>query len=891
MLKKNKLILGIFLMLGVLLPATFALAQNFGTEAVNAGLGGVLTSDDPRVLIGRIIQIILSLLGVIILGLIIYAGFLWMTSGGEEDKISQAKKIITNAVIGLVVTLSAWAITTFVITRLFGAISGNNIVSQPPAYKNIVSSGFGAMGACTVESVYPANNQKDVARNSAVIITFKEVIGLDSACVNASGVACACDNTSNCSLINPQAIRIFKSDLGDACAAGSCPAQNTNVTDVSVSVSLDKKTLVLTFLSFLGSNESNTNYGVKVTNDLEKADGLPMFKTCSYPDLQWGFEVSTKIDLTSPQIISGFLFPQPDNLKDTLGLNIPAKQAGAEIFVVGCPKTYTAASVVNVAPVAEVELNYHGVINKFEVFVPADAPNKAQLFNGNTNVLLGIADFDNDNKVTFDGYFSLKVGSHAAGNSWVINITNERLADTLTVGSEVYVFANNNVNNNILVSPGNCDTSLQARNIREKLSGNSYVDVSLTASLISLKAKVAGSAGNNIKLDSTNRSALTLTQFTGGTDQQTTNKVEGKKDTPRNSVIKINFNEAVNPIRLSGTANELSNYIKIVNAVAAKANGAACVNGSECRSYKCDASICVGDYVNGRFMISGGYKTVEFISDNECGINGCGEKIYCLPPNSNLAVEINAANFKTCNNDQDCIALAPFRTCALGALGYKTCQDLNSRNYPSANVITLDGITDTAMNSLDGNRDFAADGPMTYFNDNFPNNIDKKDNYRFSFFVNDKIESTPPQIKTILPTNSQSDIRLTESIEIVFNNLMMSDTLRSGGKMINSGSSTVEHKFVNLRTSEPTPLGYWVDSYNQDFEPLDGVADITTATIAHSPFLESFTYSAQVGSGVKDIYQNCFKPSIGPGCSNVDAENPSCCFGVATSSLPNGNCN
>ncbi len=878
-------------MLATLLPASFALAQDFGTAAVNTGLGGTLTSDDPRMLIGRIIQIILSLLGVIILGLIIYAGFLWMTSAGEEEKISQAKKILRNAVIGLVVTLSSWAIATFILSRLSGAINGTGVVSQPPAYKNIPSSGFGAIGACTVDSVYPANNQKDVARNTAVIVTFKETLGLDSVCVNASGSSCTCDN-ANCSLINPKSIRIFKTELGDACASGSCPAQNTNVTDVFVSTSLDKKTLVLTFLSFLGSGDSNTNYEVKLTGDLKKADGVSMFKTCSAPDLQWGFEVSTRIDLTPPQIIAGFLFPQPDNSKDTLGLNVPAKQATAEIFVNGCPKTYASPVVVKVEPAAEVVLDYHGLINKFKIVVPADSPNKAQLFNGNTNSLLGVADFNNANKVVFDGYFSIKTSGHVAGDSWILDIIPERLADTLTVGSDVYIFAESKENNNILVSPGVCNSSVQALNIREKLSGNTAVDVSLLVNKLVMTAKIGGNSGNSLTLDASNKIALNLTPFSGGADKQISNKIEGKKDNPMNSIIKINFNEAVNPLRLSGTASELASYIKVVNAVAtSKAKGAACTTNADCRSYKCDTSVCVGDYVNGRFMVSGGYKTVEFISDNECGINGCGEKMYCLPPNSNLAVEINASNLKICASDQDCIAYSPFKTCTAGALGYKSCQDVNSRNYPSADLQKLDGITDTALNSLDGNRDTAADGPLSFYSDNFPNDKDKKDNYRFSFFVTDKIESTPPQITAILPVNRQSDIKLIEPIEIVFSTLMMSDTLRSGGKTITNGVNTVEHKFINLRSSEPTPLGYWVDSLNRDTNPLDGVADITVATIDHSPFLESFTYNTQVGSGVKDIYQNCFKPSIGPGCSDVTAENPSCCFGVATSTLSNGNCN
>jgi hypothetical protein len=127
--KFAKNLLSLFIIIAGIFVFRFAFAQNFGTEAVNSGLGGALSSDDPRTIIGRIINVGLGFLGVIALGLIIYAGFLWMTSGGEEDKISKAKKLLTSAVIGLAIVLASWAIATFVINKLSGAINGNSEIS------------------------------------------------------------------------------------------------------------------------------------------------------------------------------------------------------------------------------------------------------------------------------------------------------------------------------------------------------------------------------------------------------------------------------------------------------------------------------------------------------------------------------------------------------------------------------------------------------------------------------------------------------------------------------------------------------------------------------------------------------------------------------------------
>jgi TRAP-type C4-dicarboxylate transport system permease small subunit len=79
---------------------------------------------EPKTLpeiIGAVIAAFLSLLGVIFLILIIYGGFLWMTSGGNEQKVLKAKKTLTRAVIGLIIIVSAYSITYFVFHALQNA--------------------------------------------------------------------------------------------------------------------------------------------------------------------------------------------------------------------------------------------------------------------------------------------------------------------------------------------------------------------------------------------------------------------------------------------------------------------------------------------------------------------------------------------------------------------------------------------------------------------------------------------------------------------------------------------------------------------------------------------------------------------------------------------------
>lgn len=103
---------------------TVAFAQ--GTDPVSGGLAAVggtvnLSATDPRVIASRIINVTLGLLGLVTVVIILYAGFQWMTSGGEAEKVETAKKRLRNAVIGLIIILSAYALTAFVINALSGA--------------------------------------------------------------------------------------------------------------------------------------------------------------------------------------------------------------------------------------------------------------------------------------------------------------------------------------------------------------------------------------------------------------------------------------------------------------------------------------------------------------------------------------------------------------------------------------------------------------------------------------------------------------------------------------------------------------------------------------------------------------------------------------------------
>jgi cysteine-rich repeat protein len=93
--------------------------QDVGDQS---GLG----DEDLTIVIAKLIRTFLTVLGIIAVVIVMYGGFVWMTAGGEPDKIEKAKKILINGGIGLGIILLSWAITTFVISALVGSTGGGS---------------------------------------------------------------------------------------------------------------------------------------------------------------------------------------------------------------------------------------------------------------------------------------------------------------------------------------------------------------------------------------------------------------------------------------------------------------------------------------------------------------------------------------------------------------------------------------------------------------------------------------------------------------------------------------------------------------------------------------------------------------------------------------------
>lgn len=83
--------------------------------------------------LGDIINVVLTLVGVVALGVVIYGGVQYILSSGDDKKADQAKHTILYAVIGLIVIGLSAVIINFVIGAIAGDGGGGGGNNPPPS--------------------------------------------------------------------------------------------------------------------------------------------------------------------------------------------------------------------------------------------------------------------------------------------------------------------------------------------------------------------------------------------------------------------------------------------------------------------------------------------------------------------------------------------------------------------------------------------------------------------------------------------------------------------------------------------------------------------------------------------------------------------------------------
>lgn len=287
----------------------------------------------------------------------------------------------------------------------------------------------------------------------------------------------------------------------------------------------------------------------------------------------------------------------------------------------------------------------------------------------------------------------------------------------------------------------------------------------------------------------------------------------------RNSAIQINFNKPIDPTTLVGNIKDGFNNIVIKDIAGA------------------------GIKINGTFYISNIYRTVEFLPEEACGQNFCGQIVYCLPEKGLISTLVRAATVSS-GTSTGSIAKYPY-----------------------------DGVVDMNDNSFDGNHNNRSEGPQAQsllpeYNQNATSKIAFGDDFVWSFYTNSLIDMQTTSIKNIKPKINEFGVGLDTSPEIDFTRYMLL-------------SSLVKDNVSLFAKPDVSEVFYWFSS------SASTTAKQTNTKIRHEQFYSQSQYTPEFDYGAKDIYQNCYSPSSGPSCTpDLEAGRPYCCNGQKTT----GNC-
>lgn len=306
------LALGVFAMVFALwAPNVHAQTQDLGAQDVAdvAAAAGVNGSTDLPTIIGNILNIVFAIMGVLLLAYFLYAGYLWMTAGGNQEQVEKAKNYMKNAVIGLVIALSSFAISNFILNWLGGDGFGNGGTGNSVQRGAVRPSGgfpvsAGALGDGVIEYHIPERDARAVPRNASIIITFKQPIEPSSLIANYTP-----QTSSTAHNLNTNAVRIFQT--------GQEQASLLRGQDVEAYLSSDKQTVVLRPKNLLGNASRNSDYTVTLPAGnqglrlfTEQGNGPSIFSAgegglgIQNTGYSWRFEVSTVVDTVPPKVVS-----------------------------------------------------------------------------------------------------------------------------------------------------------------------------------------------------------------------------------------------------------------------------------------------------------------------------------------------------------------------------------------------------------------------------------------------------------------------------------------------------------------------------------------------------------------------------------------------------------
>ena len=111
------------------IPTALALTPQGDIVKLVNPIGGTSTTPrgivDPSMILGLTVNYALGLIGSITLAVFVYGGFVWLTSGGNPDRVKAGTRAMTWAIVGLLVVFASYAILNTILEGI-GARGFNN---------------------------------------------------------------------------------------------------------------------------------------------------------------------------------------------------------------------------------------------------------------------------------------------------------------------------------------------------------------------------------------------------------------------------------------------------------------------------------------------------------------------------------------------------------------------------------------------------------------------------------------------------------------------------------------------------------------------------------------------------------------------------------------------
>lgn len=726
----------VVVVLGLAVPA---LAQDqFGVD--QAGFD-ILQRPDPGMGLGefivRIVQWILGFLAVVVVGIIAYGGFVWMTAGGNPDRVARAKKIIVNGLIGLAIILASYAIVS-IIFGIFGRGGGGPNRPCPGCEDDPWRSGI---GVGPIEAVYPEPDQRDVPINTWIAVTFKEEVDPASLCAstsNTSGDNAICDGEP---MRNVEICGYDLQGVGGFCIkdpSGTTVADNFSAdefADTLVRQTDDNKTFVFSTTKYLGFEDFKDRVfyvhllsGIKALATGETTESRKsIFANWGGGEYHWTFTTNGEIDLDPPEIVStnailnppatpslSGVFPNPDNLADGYRVGQPAQAkrftlttpSFSQIAFESLPGYTQPERSVSTAYEARVSGAYGGEQSgSVTVTLNSDDGTVRTNWPGTMTDYVSPPHDGRSQTLDIGPYglvFNVSEGVPSRGDQWSFTVTTGATGDHVVARDGETVIKDYTLGRDI---PATSTAVALTRSLAAALARDLPTVFALcaTGESCTLRTTGSGEQWNRYSVGyvpnvSAHAGALQVVAVNGSNVSDIANPL-GQPDVARNAVFQVTFNEPVNPVSLASALTV--------------------------RYSKASATGTLVPVTGQRPEISNRYRTVEIRGTEPCGQNACGLERYCWPVNDALkanpadytnkatkyAVEVASPRLATCvgnpNTDSWCSTWGG--VCETSGTG-RCVKTIGTRTvYHPLSTLAGGGVNDMSGNALNGSFNYYTD--------------------------------------------------------------------------------------------------------------------------------------------------------------------------------------